>query len=201
MTHILIFLTLTTGTINMQNNTDERTIILGGGCFWCIEAIYNTTKGVLSATSGYAGGLTTNPTYDEVCSGASGHAEVVKINYDSKIISLQEILDIFFTIHDPSQLNRQGADVGTQYRSIIFYNTKDEKTVIENYITDLREKGEHQTITTIVEPTDTFYKAEISHQNYYERNQFAPYCTYVIKPKMRKFKNKFKNAVKNPNEQ
>jgi len=196
MYKLIVVLLLTSGTMNMKPNTNEKTIILGGGCFWCIEAVFNMTKGVNSAVSGYAGGILENPTYEEVCSGKTGHAEVVKLTYNPEIITLKEILDIFFTIHDPSQLNRQGADVGTQYRSIIFYNSPEEKLQIENYLANLKKSGQFERITTEVAPANTFYKAEVSHQNYYERNQFAPYCTYVIKPKVRKFKSQFRNVLK-----
>lgn len=180
----------------MTQNVNKKSIVLGGGCFWCIEAVFNMTEGVTSAVSGYAGGATKDPTYDEVCSGSTGHAEVVKLTYNSEIISLNKILDVFFTIHDPSQLNKQGADVGTQYRSIILYNTIEEKTSIDDFIKNLINTDRHDKVVTEVKQLATFYPAELSHQDYYERNQFAPYCSYVIKPKVRTFKSKYKDLIK-----
>lgn len=180
----------TIGGEKMQSN--EKSIVLGGGCFWCIEAVFNMTKGVSSAVSGYAGGTTENPTYEEVCSGNTGHAEVVKVTYSPEEVSLEQILDIFFTIHDPTQKNRQGADVGTQYRSAIYYTDKDDLAVIESALKELNTSDlfEKDAVTE-VKALDRFYKAEVNHQDYYEKNEFAPYCSYVIKPKVRKFKSKY----------
>lgn len=150
-------------------NTKEKTIVLGGGCFWCIEAVFNMTKGVSSAVSGYAGGKTKNPTYAEVCTGSTGHAEVVKITYNPEQISLEKILDIFFTIHNPTQKDRQGADVGTQYRSAIYYTDSKDREIIDKVISELNASDQYdKKIVTEVKPLGDFYKAEVTHQDYYE---------------------------------
>ncbi len=192
---ILVFLITMTpiDIIKAKNmNKKEKTIVLGGGCFWCIEAVFNMTKGVSSAISGYAGGKTKNPTYQEVTTGSTGHAEVVKLSYDPDLISLEQILDVFFTIHDPTQMNRQGADIGTQYRSAIYYTDQEDRKTIDKAIEELNASGQYdKKAVTEVKPLDEFYKAEVSHQDYYENNEFAPYCSYVIKPKVRKFKTKY----------
>ncbi|HKK60068.1 MAG TPA: peptide-methionine (S)-S-oxide reductase MsrA [Salinivirga sp.] len=182
-----------TNTINANNmSSEEKTIVLGGGCFWCIEAVFNMTKGVSSAVSGYAGGHTSDPSYQEVTTGSTGHAEVVKITYNPETISLEQILDIFFTIHDPTQLNRQGADIGTQYRSAIYYTNQQDRKIIDQVIEAMNGSDQYdKKAVTEVKPLDRFYKAEVSHQDYYEKNEFAPYCSYVIKPKVRKFKTKY----------
>ncbi|PLX18631.1 MAG: peptide-methionine (S)-S-oxide reductase [Salinivirgaceae bacterium] len=194
---LLISLFLWFGSNSETMNNTNKTIVLGGGCFWCVEAVFNMTDGIISATSGYAGGKTKNPTYEEVCSGTTGHAEVVEVVYDPAKITLEKILDIFFTVHDPTTLNRQGNDVGTQYRSAIYYNDPNDKETIDKVIRELNasDRFEKKAVTEI-KPLDTFYKAEVNHQDYYERNEFAPYCSYVIKPKVRKFKSKFPDAVK-----
>ncbi|MBD3270599.1 peptide-methionine (S)-S-oxide reductase MsrA [Candidatus Peregrinibacteria bacterium] len=163
----------------MKKNLE--TIVLGGGCFWCIEAVFQNLKGVETVVSGYAGGDTDNPRYEEVCSGKTGHAEVVKIDFDKTEIKLEEILDMFFRAHDPKSLNRQGADVGTQYRSVIFYQNDEHKKLIDRKIKDLGEG-----IVTEVKPLRKFYPAENYHQNYFIKNQGAPYCTVVIEPKLKK---------------
>ncbi|MDA3865200.1 MAG: peptide-methionine (S)-S-oxide reductase MsrA [Salinivirgaceae bacterium] len=186
---------MTTGTMG-QNSTKEKSIILGGGCFWCIEAVFNMTDGVVSATSGYAGGQADNPTYDEVCAGTTGHAEVVQVVYDEHKVSLRQLLDIFFTIHDPSQINRQGADVGSQYRSVIYYNQAEDRKVIDEAIAALKSSGTFDRVVTEIKQGQQFYKAEVSHQDYYQRNQFAAYCSYVIKPKVRKFRKVFPDLAK-----
>ncbi len=181
---------------NRDMSTKEKQIVLGGGCFWCIEAVFNMTKGVSSAVSGYAGGQTKNPTYEEVCRGTTGHAEVVKVTYNPEIIDLREILDIFFTIHDPTQKNRQGADVGTQYRSAIYYSDPADRSVIDKTLEKLNNSDQFEKeAVTEIKPLDTFYKAEVNHQDYYEKNEFAPYCSYTIKPKVRKFKSKFPDLI------
>lgn len=163
-------------------------IILGGGCFWCLEAIFNRVKGVKQVISGYAGGNTNNPNYRQVCSGETGHAEVIKIIYDSKEISLDEILNIFWKIHDPTTLNQQGADVGSQYRSIILYQNPEQKEIIENSKKELTESNLYSDkIVTEIKALDTFFPAEEYHQNYYQKNQTAPYCRAVIDPKLKKF--------------
>lgn len=172
-------------------------ITLGGGCFWCIEAIFEELKGVTKVESGYSGGKTLNPTYKEVCSGNTGHAEVVQISYDSKIISLEELLEVFFTLHDPTTLNRQGADVGTQYRSAIFYHNIAQKETAEKVLATLNQnKVFSSPIVTEVTPLSTFYKAENYHQQYYELNKEEPYCRAVIKPKMDKLHKVFNDKIK-----
>ncbi len=164
----------------------KERIVLGGGCFWCIEAVYRNVKGVLSAVSGYAGGKRPNPTYEQVCTGVSGHAEIVDISYDADVISLAEILDIFFVIHDPTTLNQQGADKGTQYRSVIYYENDMQKKVIEQSIAKAQQNYT-DTIVTEVSPLPEVYPAEPYHQNYYSLNSSQGYCQVVIAPKLQKF--------------
>ncbi len=168
----------------------EQRIVLGGGCFWCVEAIYKNVKGVISSVSGYAGGARANPSYENVCTGATGHAEIVDIRFDSDVIRLEDILDIFFVIHNPTTLNSQDADVGTQYRSVIYYANEEERSVIENSIkknqADFKEK-----IVTEVSLLPEVYPAEVYHQNYYARNRAQGYCQVVIAPKLQKFMMRF----------
>jgi peptide-methionine (S)-S-oxide reductase len=174
-----------------------ETIVLGGGCFWCTEAIYTNTEGVLEVTPGYSGGTIANPSYEDVCSGETGHAEVVRVKFDRNIVDLSKILDIFFTIHDPTSLNRQGADIGTQYRSVIFYSTEKQKeTSIEKIKQLTDQKAFAEKIVTEVIPLSEFYKAEDYHLNYYNRNGNQPYCRYIIKPKIEKFKKLFPEGLK-----
>ena len=165
-------------------------IVLGGGCFWCIEAVYRNVKGVLSAVSAYTGGARPNPTYENICSGATGHAEVVDISYDADVITLEEILDIFFEIHDPTTLNQQGADKGTQYRSVIYYANEEQKRVIEESIAK-HQAAFSDKIVTEVSPLGEVYPAEPYHQNYYNLNAQQGYCQVVIAPKLQKFMTKF----------
>ncbi len=168
---------------------------LGGGCFWCIEAVYQEMKGVLKVESGYAGGRVPNPTYREVCTGTTGHAEVVQITYDPSVTSYADILEVFFTVHDPTTLNRQGNDVGTQYRSVIFYHNDEQKRIAEaakKAAASLWPKP----IVTEIAPLDRFYKAEDYHQNYYRDNPSQPYCIYVVGPKVEKFRQKFRDRLK-----
>ena len=172
-----------------------KEIILGGGCFWCIEAVMRRVKGVKEAISGYAGGERPNPTYQQVCSGATGHAEVVKVVYDENEITLDELLDIFFAIHDPTTLNRQGADVGTQYRSVVYYENEEEKKAIEAAIARA-QKEYNDPVVTEVSPKPEFYPAEAYHQNYYDQNPMQGYCQVVIKPKVQKFLTKFTDKIK-----
>ncbi|QOP44871.1 peptide-methionine (S)-S-oxide reductase MsrA [Sulfurimonas paralvinellae] len=164
----------------------KEQIVLGGGCFWCIEAVYRNVKGMISVVSAYTGGARANPTYENVCSGATGHAEVVDITYDADVISLAEILDIFFVIHDPTTLNQQGADKGTQYRSVIYYENEEQKKVIEESIAK-HQNGFADTIVTEVSPLGEVYPAEPYHQNYYNLNAQQGYCQVVIAPKLQKF--------------
>src|ERR1700716_1012167 len=167
----------------MQNSThtDTATVptlaTLAGGCFWCLEAVYNELRGVARVISGYAGGQVPNPTYEQVCSGRTGHAEAVQITFDPETISFREILEVFFTIHDPTTLNRQGADVGTQYRSAIFYQSPEQKQTAEEVIGEMTQAGIWSSpIVTEVTPLGVFYAAEDYHQDYYKNNQYQPYC-------------------------
>ncbi|MBN1462057.1 MAG: bifunctional methionine sulfoxide reductase B/A protein [Paludibacteraceae bacterium] len=178
-----------------KNYTDS--ITLGGGCFWCIEAIYQRLEGVIAVSSGYSGGHTENPKYNEVCEGNTGHAEVVQVVFDTRKISLEEILHVFFTSHDPTTLNRQGNDVGTQYRSVIFYSNSAQQTIAEKMIAAFNnEKVFKHPIVTEIAPLKTFYKAENYHQNYYNDNSNEPYCRLIIMPKVRKFQQGFKDILK-----
>lgn len=165
---------------------------LAGGCFWCLEAVYEQLRGVEEVESGYAGGHVPNPTYRQVTTGKTGHAEVVQITYDPAVVSFRELLEVFFTIHDPTTLNRQGADVGTQYRSAIFYHDEDQKQVAEEVIREMEAATIwDDPIVTEVSPLDAFYKAEDYHQEYYRNNAYQPYCQVVIAPKVSKFRQKY----------
>lgn len=169
-----------------------ETIVFGGGCFWCTEAVFTMLKGVHSVTSGYAGGTTVQPTYKEVCAGGTGHAEVIRVEYDPRTISLEDLLSVFFATHDPTTPNRQGNDVGEQYRSLILYQTEAQKTTAEQFISQLNNSSrEGKPIVTEVKPLKQFYPAEASHQQYYARNQQAGYCQVVIHPKLEKAKKQF----------
>lgn len=164
---------------------------LGGGCFWCLEAAYEQIRGVESVVSGYSGGTNPDPTYEQVCSGRTGHVEVVRLAFDPEIVSYRDLLEIFFTIHDPTTLNRQGADVGTQYRSVIFYHDQEQKEIAEELIRDL--EGQElwpDPIVTAIEAAPAFYTAEAHHQTYYRRNPRQPYCQVVIVPKLAKLRQK-----------
>ena len=179
-----------------MNKTNKK-IVLGGGCFWCLEPVYDKLQGVEKVVVGYAGGSVSQPTYEQVCSGRTGHAEVVEITYDPGIISLNGILEIFFQVHDPTTLNRQGADVGTQYRSIILVKDEQEKEQVREIVEKIDQSDLwNNKIVTQVEILDTFYPAEEYHQNYYEKNPWAGYCQVVIKPKVKKFKEKFADQLK-----
>jgi peptide-methionine (S)-S-oxide reductase len=165
---------------------------LGGGCFWCLEAVFEQLRGVEKVESGYAGGRTANPTYQQVCSGGTGHAEVVQVTFDPAVVFYRDILDVFFATHDPTTLNRQGADVGTQYRSAIFYHTPQQKEVAERRIAELNAAGIWDApIVTEVVPFREFYQAEDYHQGYYRENPAQPYCRAVISPKVAKFRKEF----------
>jgi peptide-methionine (S)-S-oxide reductase len=175
----------------------KEVITLGGGCFWCLEAVYDDLRGVEDVVSGYAGGHVENPTYEQVCSKTTGHAEVVRVTFDNDIISLEDILNVFFTIHDPTTLNRQGADVGPQYRSGIFYHTEEQREIAERKIAELNEQGLWSNkIVTEVTPVSNYYDAEDYHQEYYARNPYAGYCQVVIAPKVAKFRKKFMEQLK-----
>ena len=178
--------------------TDQlETATLGGGCFWCVEAIFQGLKGVHQVVSGYAGGTVENPTYQQVCSGATGHAEVVRIQYHPEIISFEDLLDVFWRTHNPTTLNQQGADVGTQYRSVIFYHTPEQKTVAEKSKAqaDATALWPNPIVTKIV-PFAGFYEAESYHDDYYRRNPNQPYCQLLIAPKVHKFRKVFRERLK-----
>jgi methionine-S-sulfoxide reductase len=181
--------------ISASHNLD--TITLGGGCFWCVEAIYRQLDGVVTAESGFSGGTTVHPSYREVCTGTTGHAEVVQITYDTTKVSLEEVLKVFFTVHDPTTLNRQGADEGTQYRSIILYRNAQQLREATDLIHALqKEKIYDNPIVTTVTPFRQFYKAEDYHQDYYNQNKDQQYCQLVIQPKLEKFEKLFKDRLK-----
>jgi peptide-methionine (S)-S-oxide reductase len=172
-------------------------ITFGNGCFWCTEAIFETLKGVKKVTSGYMGGQVKNPTYEQVCSGTTGHAEVIELEYDADELSFDELLLVFFKTHDPTTLNRQGNDVGTQYRSAIFYHTQEQKEQAEAMIKRLTDKKVFdQPIVTEVTPASVFYKAENYHQNYFNNNPGNPYCAAVIQPKLYKFAKEFTEKIR-----
>lgn len=177
----------------------ERTEVatLAGGCFWCLEAVFVDLKGVERVESGYSGGTVPNPTYSQVCTGTTGHAEVVQITFDPQVTSFRDLLGVFFTIHDPTTLNRQGEDVGTQYRSAIFYHNDAQKAAAEQVIREIAADGLWDApIVTEVKPFTTFYKAEEYHQRYFERNPLQPYCRVVIAPKVAKFRAKYFEKLK-----
>lgn len=170
---------------------------LGGGCFWCLEAVYDQMKGVESVESGYMGGANPDPSYEEVCTGRSGHAEVVQLAFDPAIVSFREILEVFFVIHDPTTLNQQGNDVGTQYRSAIFYHSPEQKKVTQELIAELtKQQLYNRPIVTELVPAVQFYEAEEYHQEYFARNPFQPYCSYVVGPKLAKFRTSFASKLK-----
>ena len=176
-------------------NTEMAT--LGAGCFWCVEAVFDDLKGVESVESGYSGGHTENPTYREVCSETTGHAEVANVNFDPQEISFKEILQVFFSVHDPTTLNRQGNDVGSSYRSAIFYHDEKQKQVAEEVINEVTAEGVYdKPIVTEVKPFDKFYIAENYHQEYFANNPNQPYCAAVVAPKVAKFRQKFVNRLK-----
>ena len=185
-----------TGTV--ENRPDSREIAtLGGGCFWCLEAVFEGLEGVASVESGYMGGDTTNPTYEEVCSGRTGHAEVVQVEFDPAAVSFAEILEVFFVAHDPTTLNRQGNDVGTQYRSAVFHHTPAQRATAAEVIARLDGAGIwNAPVVTEITPATTFYPAESYHQRYYDRNPYQPYCQFVVAPKVQKFRKQFLQKLK-----
>ena len=195
---LICFLALSLkGIAQNKKASNLETITLGGGCYWCVEAVYEDLNGVKSVVSGFSGGNVANPTYEEVCTGETGHAEVVQITYDKTVTDINEIFKVFFTVHDPTTLNRQGADVGTQYRSVIFYKNAEQKKAAESIIADLNKAKVYKNpIVTKVEPLKAFYKAEDYHQNYYANNKNQPYCKMVIQPKLEKFEKVFKDKLK-----
>lgn len=169
---------------------------LGGGCFWCVEAVYQELQGVLKVESGYSGGTVSNPTYREVCSGATGHAEVIQVSFDPAIVPYSTILEVFFSVHDPTTLNRQGNDVGTQYRSVIYYHSEAQKAAAESAKANVATTIWDDPIVTEISPFDVFYKAEDYHQNYFKDNPSQPYCSFVVAPKVKKFREKYKALLK-----
>lgn len=186
------------GKMNYTDDKNTQLATFGSGCFWCTEAIFERVKGVISVESGYSGGKNETPTYEEVCSGKTGYAEVVQVKFDTTLISFDELLEIFWKTHDPTTLNKQGADVGTQYRSVIFYHNENQKQKAESYKTELNNARiwKNEIVTEIV-PFTHFYSAEKYHQNYYEQNPNQGYCSFVITPKIEKFEKVFKDKLKN----
>ena len=182
-------------TTNQSNNLAKATF--GTGCFWCTEALYESLDGVISAVSGYEGGQKPNPTYNEVCTGRTGHAECVEVTYDPSKITYQALLEAFFRSHDPTTLNRQGADVGTQYRSVIFYHTDEQRQLAQTAKAELDKSGAYDDpIVTEISPAETFYEAEAYHQSYFANNPNQGYCAFVIAPKLDKFRKVFKEKLK-----
>lgn len=181
----------------MQNNANLAVATLGGGCFWCLEAVYQELDGVKQVVSGYAGGHVPNPDYKSVCTGRTGHAEVVQVTFDPAVVSYDDILRVFFTVHDPTTLNRQGNDVGTQYRSAIFYADAGQEQVARAVMQEITGLGIWSNpIVTEIAPLDTFYAAEDYHQNYYRSNPYQPYCQFVVAPKVAKFRKAFRDRLK-----
>ena len=181
----------------MAEKADPEIATLGGGCFWCLEAVFEQLDGVKSVISGYAGGTVANPSYEQVCTGTTGHVEVVQITFDPEKITYRELLEIFFVMHDPTTVNRQGADVGTQYRSVIFYHTAEQEAVAKQLIEQLEASGAFGSpIVTGVEKYQTFYPGEEHHQGYYRRNRAQPYCQGVITPKLAKLREKYLAKLK-----
>jgi peptide-methionine (S)-S-oxide reductase len=184
-----------------MNQKSDRTEVatLGGGCFWCLEPAYADLQGVEDVVVGYSGGSVPEPSYEQVCTGRTGHAEVVQVEFDPQVISYREILEVFFSIHDPTTLNRQGADVGTQYRSAIFYHTDEQRRVAHELMQELEEEGVwDDPIVTQLVPFEDFYKAEEYHQEYFEKNPNQGYCRVVIAPKITKFRKKYSDRLKSP---
>jgi len=180
-----------------MSSSDLQEATFGGGCFWCTEAVFLDVKGVTKVVSGYSGGTVKNPSYKEVCTGLTGHAEATRITFDPKLVSYADLLEIFWNTHDPTTLNRQGADEGTQYRSVIFYHNDEQKKTAEEYKSQLEASHTFKNkIVTEISPLINFYPAEDYHQNYYALNGSQPYCQYVIRPKVDKFKKQFKNKLK-----
>jgi len=180
-----------------MNDPKSKVAVFGGGCFWCTEAVFDELRGVKSVMPGYAGGSTKNPTYEEVCGGRTGHAEVIKIDFDPGEIAFKDLLTVFFATHDPTTLNRQGNDVGTQYRSAIFYANEEQKREAEAFIKELNDsKAFGKPVVTTLEPLGEFYEAEDYHQKYYANNPYQPYCQYMIPPKLNKLHKQFSALLK-----
>jgi len=180
-----------------ENTTAREIATLGGGCFWCLEAVFDRLEGVISVESGYTGGKTLNPTYQDICGGDTGHAEVVRVTFDSSVIGYDDLLEVFFSIHDPTTLNMQGNDIGTQYRSVIYYHSPAQQVSAESIVSRLTaEKAYAHPIVTEISPAVQFYEAEPYHQEYFENNPRQPYCQYVVSPKVAKFRKKFADRLK-----
>ena len=175
--------------------SQQEIATLAGGCFWCLEAVYLEARGVLAVSSGYMGGQVDNPTYEAVCGGNTGHAEVTQITFDSTVITFRDLLDVFFAIHDPTTLNRQGNDVGTQYRSAIFYHSDEQKQTAREVIAEVASDFENPIVTEVT-AAEKFYPAEDYHKNYYASHSFQPYCMFVVSPKVKKFRAKFASMKK-----
>lgn len=181
----------------MSATGTRESATLGGGCFWCLEAVFEQLRGVERVESGYAGGTAANPTYQQVCTGGTGHAEVVQINFDPSVLSFGDLLDVFFDIHDPTTLNRQGADVGTQYRSVIFYHSPEQKRIAEERIAALNASGSYRVpVVTQLVPFEAFHRAEDYHQSYFRSNPYQGYCQAVVGPKVAKFRSHFADKIK-----
>ncbi len=196
----IILILLSVLALNQANAQGKKTgkATFGMGCFWCTEAIFKRLKGVTSVRSGYEGGTLTNPTYEEVCTGATGHAEVLEITYNPMVISYDDLLEVFWKSHDPTTLNRQGADSGTQYRSVVFYHTPEQKELAEKYKAELNKTNAYdKKVVTAIEAAKPFYVAENYHQNYFNKNGSEPYCRLVIQPKIDKLEKVFKAKLKN----
>lgn len=209
MKSIIVYMLFVCGVIIAQNkeitkgkNMEQKSEVatLGAGCFWCVEAIYQRLEGVEKVESGYSGGTVKNPSYEQVCTGRTGHAEVIQVTFDTKKLSYKELLQVFFKTHDPTTLNKQGADVGTQYRSAIFYHNDEQKKIAEQVKKETdAAKIWDDPIVTEISPYTEFYKADEYHQDYYNQNSFQPYCMMVINPKLSKFKKEFSNKLKKKN--
>jgi peptide-methionine (S)-S-oxide reductase len=181
-----------------MTNPPTETATLGGGCFWCLEAVFEQLQGVHSVKSGYSGGARPNPSYEQICSGATGHAEVVQIVFDTAVTPYREVLQIFFSIHDPTTLNRQGNDSGTQYRSVIFTHSEEQREIARTVIEELDQSGVFSTpVVTELTPLEHFYPAEDYHQEYFRQNSEQPYCQYIIDPKIAKFRTQYFDKLKN----
>ena len=174
----------------MTNPTAPQVAILGGGCFWCLEAVYQEARGVIQVESGYMGGHDVQPTYEQVCAGATGHAEVVRVTFDPAVISYRDILEVFFTIHDPTTLNRQGNDVGTQYRSVIFFDSPEQEATARKVVAEMANVWDAPIVTRL-QPVETWFKAEDYHQNYFRQHPMQGYCAFVVAPKVAKFRKMF----------
>jgi peptide-methionine (S)-S-oxide reductase len=186
---------------NTMEQSKQETVTLASGCFWCTEAVFNQIKGVIKVTSGYSGGTTRNPTYEEVCDGTTGHAEAVEVVFDPSVISFEQILEIFWYTHDPTSVNRQGADIGEQYRSVIFYHSKQQQDIALQMKKEFnRQNTFNNLVVTEIVPFNTFYPAEKYHQQYYQRNPMRSYCMIVISPKLKKLRETFRLFLKEPEE-